>query len=53
MIMERRYVVICNRHRGIAGGLLFWGRHTEDNDKRSLEDIQVILMAVKNTRLKR
>ncbi|MDU7251347.1 MAG: hypothetical protein E6274_03250 [Clostridium sp.] len=33
--MERRYVVICNRYRGIGGSLLFWGRHTKDNEKRS------------------
>ncbi|GAB6150714.1 hypothetical protein [Clostridium novyi] len=32
---ERRYVVICNRYRGIAGSLLFWGRYTKDYDKRS------------------
>lgn len=32
---EREYVVICNRYRGIAGSLLFWGSHTENHEKRS------------------
>jgi hypothetical protein len=33
--LERNYVVICNRHKGIAGSLLFWGYYTNDDAKRS------------------
>lgn len=33
--MERNYVIVCNRHQGISGALLFWGSKTEDDDKRS------------------
>ena len=33
--MNRNYVVICNRHKGIAGSLLFWGEYTEDDKERS------------------
>jgi hypothetical protein len=33
--MDRNYVIICNRHKGIGNStLLFWGRKTEDNAKR-------------------
>ncbi|MBO0537929.1 hypothetical protein EXQ27_04270 [Clostridium botulinum] len=32
--MERNYVVVCNRHKGIDDSLLFWGNKTEDNAKR-------------------
>ncbi|MBN3420684.1 hypothetical protein [Clostridium botulinum] len=32
--MERNYVVVCNRHKGISGSLLFWGSKTEDNAKK-------------------
>lgn len=32
--MERNYVVVCNRHKGISGSLLFWGNKTKDNAKR-------------------
>lgn len=33
--MNRNYVVICNRYKGIGGSLLFWGRKTKDDDERS------------------
>ncbi|WP_265575175.1 hypothetical protein [Clostridium botulinum] len=33
-MMERNYVVVCNRYKGIGGSLLFWGNKTEDNAKR-------------------
>lgn len=33
--MERNYVVVCNRHKGIGGSLLFWGCLTKDEAKRS------------------
>lgn len=34
--MDRKYVIICNRYKGIGGALLFWGNKTEDNtEKRS------------------
>lgn len=33
--MERNYVVVCNRYKGIGGSLLFWGCLTKDEDKRS------------------
>lgn len=33
--MERNYVIVCNRHSGIDGSLLFWGNKTKDNQKRS------------------
>lgn len=33
--MERNYVIVCNRHKGIGNStLLFWGRETEDNVER-------------------
>ncbi|AEB77655.1 hypothetical protein ADU80_04855 [Clostridium botulinum] len=37
---KRKYVVISNRYKGIAGSLLFWGRHTKDNEKRSFGGYQ-------------
>lgn len=33
--LKRNYVVICNRYKGIAGSLLFWGRKTKDDYERS------------------
>lgn len=33
--MERKYVIICNRHKSIYNGLLFWGTRTKDDAKRS------------------
>jgi hypothetical protein len=33
--LNRDYIVVCNRHKGIAGSLLFWGEHTKYDDKRS------------------
>ena len=33
--MERNYVVVCNRYRGVSGSLLFWGTNTKDNEERS------------------
>lgn len=33
--MNRNYVIICNRHKGYGGTILFWGRKTEDKDRRS------------------
>ena len=34
--LDRKYVIICNRYKGIGGTLLFWGSKTEDNaEKRS------------------
>jgi hypothetical protein len=33
--MDRKYVVICNEHKGIGGALLFWGTKTKDEDRRS------------------
>lgn len=34
--MEREYVIVCLRHKGLLrDALLFWGEHTEDNEKRS------------------
>lgn len=33
--MNRNYVVICSRYKGIGGSLLFWGRKTKDDDERS------------------
>lgn len=33
--MNRNYVIVCNRYKGIGGGLLFWGTKTEDDNKRS------------------
>lgn len=34
--MGRKYVIVCNEHRSWpTGTLLFWGEHTEDNQKRS------------------
>lgn len=32
--MQRDYVIVCTRHKGIGGALLFWGTHTEDEYKR-------------------
>jgi hypothetical protein len=34
-VLERNYVIVCNIYKGIAGSLLFWGTHTEDDKKRS------------------
>lgn len=34
--MEREYVVVCMRHKGvIKDALLFWGEYTQDCEKRS------------------
>lgn len=34
--MSRNYVIVANKHRTWpSGSLLFWGRHTEDCEKRS------------------
>lgn len=33
--MDRKYVIVCNRYKGIAGSLLFWGNRTEDKENRS------------------
>lgn len=33
--MGRDYVIVCNRHKSIYGGLLFWGLKTKDEEKRS------------------
>lgn len=34
--MQREYVILCNKHKGIFNGAcLFWGHKTEDNEKRS------------------
>lgn len=33
--IERKYVIVSNRHTGISGSLLFWGKRTADNEKRS------------------
>lgn len=33
--ISRNYVVVCNRHKGLAGALLFWGVKTKDNEERS------------------
>lgn len=36
MNQERKYVIVSNEHKSWpAGALLFWGRHTEDGEKRS------------------
>lgn len=35
MSIKRDYVIVCNRYKGLAGSLLFWGIHTEDNEERS------------------
>lgn len=31
----REYVIVCNRHKGIAGSLNFWGVRTPNGEKRS------------------
>ena len=34
--MEREYVIVSNRHKSMFPGcILFWGHHTEDDEKRS------------------
>ncbi|KHD34109.1 hypothetical protein NL50_17975 [Clostridium acetobutylicum] len=33
--MKREYVIVCNRHAGVDGSLLFWGHKTEASGKRS------------------
>ena len=33
--MDRNYVIVCNRHKGLLENcLLFWGAYTKDNQKR-------------------
>lgn len=32
---KRNYVIVCNRYKGIAGALLFWGEKTNDDEPRS------------------
>jgi hypothetical protein len=31
---NREYVIVCNRHKGIAGALLFWGIKTKDEQQQ-------------------
>ncbi len=34
--MDRNYVIVCNRYKGIGNStLLFWGNETEDDAERS------------------
>jgi hypothetical protein len=33
--LNRNYIVVCNRHKGLAGSLLFWGEYTKTGNKRS------------------
>jgi hypothetical protein len=33
--MNRDYVIVCNRYKGIGGSLQFWGYKTKDDEKRS------------------
>lgn len=34
--MKREYVIVSNRHKSMFSGcMLFWGHHTEDDEKRS------------------
>ena len=34
--MKREYVIVSNRHQSrFPGCMLFWGHHTEDDEKRS------------------
>lgn len=36
--MERNYVIVCNERRSWPeGALLFWGKHTKDDQKRSFD----------------
>lgn len=35
LLMDRNYVIVCNRHKGIGNStLLFWGSYTEDEAAR-------------------
>ena len=37
VVIDRDYVIVCNRHKGIANGgaLLFWGGYTKNEEERS------------------